>query len=331
MLSSGIPILEAFSSIAEDTNDKKTRDLVNTVCEKINSGKSLSESLGEFSETFDDVFLNIIKSGEASGSLEKVLGNAADNLKNSIQTKNNIRSALLYPTIIISVLVLVAFFVFGYSLPQVAKVFFDLHLQLPNYSTTVLKLAVLFGKYKLFIACFMGVLLMTVYILLKLEKIRKFVFVLFSNLPFSSNLIHLLDLSRFTKTTGLLLNAGVPIINSLEISKNVVVSRKMHRDIESIRNDLTQGLNLEKSMKKYSKNFPSLLRRVVSVGEETGNLDKALIDISKFYDKKFTEIIKNLTVIIEPILIIFIAVLVALVLVSVILPIYQGVGRINRP
>lgn len=330
MLASGIPITEALSSISEDTNSKKTREVMKTITEDISSGKSLSESFGRFPESFDPVFVSIVKSGEASGKLDSVLQSAARNQKKNIQTKGDIKSALFYPAIIISVLFIVAFLVFGYSLPQVAKVFFDLRLKLPAYSTFVLKFALWFGDNKVTIIGVLVAFVILFYFLLKIKRIKAFFFKIIFGFPIISNIVRLKDFSSFSQTTGLLLNAGVPIINALEISKNVVASEKLRKELERVIAELTEGSSLAKSMKTSSKSFPSLLRRVVSVGEESGKLDQSLSEISEFYEHKFTEIIKNLTVIIEPILIIFIAVLVALVLVSVVLPIYQGIGSINR-
>ncbi len=330
MLAAGIPISEALSSIEEDTNSKNTKAVVKSINEAISSGKSLSESFGRFPESFNLVFLSIIKSGEASGKLDTVLQSAAKNLKKNIQTKGDIKSALLYPAIIISVLITVGFLVFGYSLPKVAKVFFDLHLKLPAYSTFVLKSALWFGDNKLAILIVVAVIVVLFYLLLKIKSVRKIFFRTLFGLPLISNIVRLNDFASFTQTTGLLLGAGVPIINALEISKNVVSSERLRADLERVIAELTEGSTLAKSMKTASKNFPSLLRRVISVGEESGKLDQSLAEISDYYGQKFTEIIKNLTVIIEPILIILMAVLVALVLVSVVLPIYQGIGSINR-
>lgn len=330
MLASGIPILEAFASIDEDTGSKNTRLLIKKVIDEVSNGKTLSESFAFFPETFDSVFLNLVKSGEASGNLDKVLLSAAVNLKSTIETKGNIKSALFYPLLIVSVLFLVGFFVFGFSLPQVAKVFFDLRIKLPGYSVFVLRAALWFGDNKIYVAAGLVAFATMAYYLFKVKGVKDLFFAFLVKLPIISKIIRLMDLSRFTNTTSLLLSAGVPIIDALDISKNVVVTKKIRSDIEQVRLELTKGSNLSKSMKDYPRSFPSLLRRVIGVGEETGNLDKSFGDISRNYEKKFTEIIKNLTVIIEPILIIFVAVLVAVVLISVVLPIYQGIGSINR-
>lgn len=330
MLSSGIPIIEALSSIEEDTTSRKTKKVVRIISENINSGKSLYESFGKFPESFNSVFLNIVKSGEASGNLDKVLKNAALSLKDSIQTKSNIHSALIYPIIIFSVLVSVGFLVFGYSLPKVAKVFFDLKLNLPDYSRTVLKIALWIGDNRINLLVGLFVAIFLIYSLLKIRPIKNFVLKIIFSLPIISNIVRLNDLANFTQTTGLLLSAAVPIIGALEISVDVVSSVKMKKDIKAVIAELEKGQNLGKSMQTSARSFPALLRRVVSVGEESGQLDNALNDISKYYQEKFAQIIKNLTVIIEPILIVVIASLVALILISVVLPIYQGIGSLNR-
>ena len=151
-------------------------------------------------------------------------------------------------------------------------------------------------------------------------------------LPLINNLVRYIDFSRFSNTVSLLLKAGVPIIEVLDISKNVVTSPKMRLDVGLVRNLLTEGSNISDAMKKHPQSFPSLIRRLTAVGEETGGLDKSFDKISKYYEKKYMDIVKNLTVLLEPILLVLIAVVVGVVLLSIIVPIYQGIAQFGpRP
>lgn len=329
MLHAGIPILKALDSIAEDATNKKTEAVVRGLSSGVSSGKTLSEAMKTFSDAFDPVLINLVRSGEVSGNLEEVLSQVAQNLKDNIETASNIKSALFYPALIMVVLVAVAFYVFAFALPKVADIFLEMNMNLPVYSRFILKSSLFFKKFYLLIALFFVGLAAVAVRVFSVTKFRRAFLSFLTKVPFFKALIKFMDLYRFTNTASQLLSSGVPIIEVLDISKGVVVSPKLHMDIEMVREELTQGLNMSESMRKRQESFPSLLRQVVAIGEETGNLEQALGDISKYYGKKFTDIIKNITVLIEPVLLVVVGVLVGLVLVSIIAPIYQGIGNLS--
>jgi len=161
-LRAGIPILEALDSLKEDSASNSFKKILERLSDEVSSGKSLSEGLENFPDSFDRVFVNIIKAGEAAGNLDKVLGDAASNLKTSIATTNAVKSALFYPGLVLGVLLAVSFYSFAFSLPKVATIFFQLKLKLPAYSLFILQSSLFVGKYKLFfglgIALTLGVL-----------------------------------------------------------------------------------------------------------------------------------------------------------------------------
>jgi type IV pilus assembly protein PilC len=329
MLSAGIPILEAFDSIAEDATGKKAKELANGISSEISKGKTLSESMEKYPQTFDEVFLNIVKSGEESGNLDKVLAQLSTDLKSNIETINNIRSALFYPALVIIVLIAVTFYMFAFALPKIAKIFLDLALDLPPYSFFILNSSLFFSEHLLYFI--VGFVFFTLFIiwLYTIPKTRHVLFYTLLKIPAIKAFVGYIDLSRFTNTSSLLLQAGVPIIQVFEISRNVVIAPKLRVDIDLMRDSITQGDTLIDAMKKHPKSFPSLLRRLVGVGEETGKLDDSLSKISKHYEKKYTDIVSNITTLLEPILIVLLAVLVGAVLLSVIVPIYQGIGQLS--
>lgn len=329
MLAAGIPILETFESIADDATNKDTRQLSRSLSNEISKGKSLSESMALYPLIFDKVFLNIIKSGEQSGNLDKVLAQSAADLKADIDTINNIKSALFYPALVILVLVGVTFYMFAFALPRIAEIFLELKIDLPPYSSFILNSSIFFREHLLVFVLGFTFLAVLLAWLLTLRKARKFIIYILIKIPTINSLVTYIDLSRFTNTTSLLLKAGVPIIEVLEISKNVVISPKLRLDIGLLTDSLTQGSTLIDAMKERQKSFPALLRRLAGVGEKTGSLDKSLEEVSKYYEKKYTDIVKNITVLLEPILIVLIATLVGAVLLSIIVPIYQGIGQLG--
>ncbi|OGY22662.1 MAG: hypothetical protein A2126_01590 [Candidatus Woykebacteria bacterium GWB1_45_5] len=329
MLTAGIPILEALDSITEDAPNKKTKAVVAGISQGINSGKTLSESLSTYPESFDLVLINIIKSGEVGGKLDEVLSQVAANLKENIETANNIKSALFYPILVIVVLIGVGFYAFAFALPKVAEIFLDLNIDLPIYSLFILKFSLFFAKYRYFFIAGFIVLLLLLARAFKVPRLRKIFFTALTKIPAVSNLVRYMDLAHFTNTVSLLLTSGVPIIEVLEISQNVVTSPKLRLDINFVKDELAKGSTLAEGMKKKGESFPSLLRRVAAVGENTGNLDQTLANISRYYEKKFTDIIKNISVLLEPILIVLVAILVGAILLSIIVPIYQGIGQLT--
>lgn len=329
MLSAGIPILEALESIEEDASQRQAKEVIRGLSKQLSSGKSLSSAMSTYPATFDSVLISIVRSGEESGKLDQVLADLAENLKSSIETANNIKSALFYPALVIVVLIAVSFYMFIFALPKIAQVFLDLGVHLPAYSSFILRSSLFIHDYSLFVVgIFLLIVLAFVY-LFRNAKTRVFLFSFLAKLPPIGSLVKYMDLSRFTNTSSLLLSAGVPIIDALEIAGSVVFSPKLKRDIGFLKDSLVSGANLSDSMKERPTSFPSLLRRVVGVGEETGNLDKSLSDISKHYQKKFTDIVKNLTVLLEPTLLVIIGVVVGAVLLSIVMPIYQLIGQIN--
>jgi len=330
MLRAGIPILEALESISEDSTSKKSREIFSHVASQISSGKTLSEALEKYPDSFDPVFTSIVRSGEAVGNLDKVLSQAAENLKENIETSSNIKSAMFYPALIVLVLIAVSFYSFAFALPKVAEIFFQLKLKLPAYSAFILKSSLFFSKYRYLLIALFSLLMLILYKVLTTKRARKILLSLFTSIPTVAQIVKLLDLARFTNTCAMLLKAGVPIIQVLDIAKDVVVAKPLTQAIESVKTEITQGDSLEAAMKKHPKVFPSLLRRIVKVGEESGTLDQSLQDLSENYSRKFTEIIKNITTVIEPVLIVLIACVVAILMLSIIAPLYQGIGALNQ-
>ncbi len=329
MLAAGVPILEALEALSEDVFKKNTKRVLEVLTKQISSGKSLAEGMNTLQDSFDPVLINIIKAGEASGKLDQVLTQLAEDLKSSMETADNIKSALFYPILVLLTLMAVSFYMFAFALPRIATVFLDLNIKLPAYSEFILNSSLIFNKYWMFIAAFIVVLVFVGIRLLAIPKIRRRFFVFITLIPALKNLVRYMDLSRFTNTSALLLGAGIPIIEVLEISKGVVVSTKLNKDIAAAADSLAQGTRLAEAMKKSPDSFPALLRRIIGVGEETGSLDKSLANIAKHYERKFTDIVKNLTVLLEPVLLIVIGIMVGVVLLSIITPIYQLIGNIN--
>ncbi len=328
MLAAGIPILDALESIEEDATSNNTKGVVKAIRESVQRGNTLVESFSQFPKIFDDIFLSTIKAGEESGNLDRVLKDLSDDLKQTEELKSDIRGAMFYPAIVMGVLVFVLTILLGFVVPRVANVFERLNIPKPLPTQILLSTALFLKEYYLFVLAFLIIMAILTAFSLSNKDVRTRLFTMFFKLPLFGSILKYLDLSRFSQTLSLLLSAGIPIIKAIETSGGVVINQKTKREIEEIKHKLTQGHGLASSMREY-KTFPTLMTRIVSTGEQTGNLDKVLGEVASHYHTKLSRRVKTIATALEPILIIIVGVIVGAVILAIISPIYQLIGQIR--
>ena len=328
MLNAGIPILEALDSLDEDSTSSTTKQVIQIIRVSIQKGQSLAVSFSQFPNIFDDILINTVKSGEESGSLDVVLKEITENMRRSEELKSDVRGAMIYPVIVLTVLFFVLVVLLGFVIPRVAEVFDRLNISKPLPTRILLSTSTFFSDYFLY---FLGLLLVVIILLVYVfsqRGFRKKLFTASFHLPYFGSVLRYLDLARFSGTLALLLSAGIPIIKAVESSATVVVNRKTFNELTQINHSLTQGESLSVSMRKY-KTFPTLMTRIISTGEKTGKLDEVLAGVSSHYHSKLRRQVKVLSTSIEPILIVIIGVIVGFVILAIIAPIYQLIGQIN--
>jgi type IV pilus assembly protein PilC len=328
MLKAGIPILDALDSIEQDSTSQKTKQVVQLIRDSIQKGKSLADGFSQFPNVFDKILINTIKSGEESGNLDTVLNELTKSMKRTEELKNDIRSAMVYPAIVLGVLFFVLVVLLGFVVPRIAEVFNRLSIPKPLATRILLNSSTFFSDYLLYFAIFSIVLIIFTVFLFSRKGIRKKIYTASFRLPFIGSILKYLDLARFSGTLALLLSAGIPIIRAVESSATVVVNQKTFNEISEITHSLTKGESLSVSMRKY-KTFPTLMTRIISTGEKTGKLDDVLAGVSNHYHTKLQSQVKVLATSIEPILIVIIGVIVGLVIIAIISPIYQLIGQIS--
>lgn len=328
MLASGIPILEALDSIEEDSTSLNTKGVIDAIRDSAQKGNSLADSFSQFPKVFDDIFINTVKAGEESGSLDKVLKQLSDNLRQTEQIKADVRNAMLYPAIVLAVLLFVLVILLGFVVPKVAEVFNRLSIPKPLPTKILLSTASFLNQNYIFVLVILATIAILASILLSKKEIRRKIYTISFRIPLIGIILKYLDLSRFSGTLSLLLSAGIPIIRAVEASSSVMINQKTKLQIAEITHELTEGKSLAESMRKY-KSFPTLMTRLISTGEKTGSLDKVLAEVSSHYHTKLSRQVKTLSTTLEPILIIIIGVIVGAVIIAIISPIYQLIGQIQ--
>jgi len=321
MLTAGLRVTEALE-ILENQASVGMRKIVEEIRRDIEGGRDLASSLEKHPQVFDQVYVALIRAGEAAGVLEKVLGRLADNLEKQKEFQGKIKSAMIYPAIIILGMIAVATIMIIFVIPKMTALYEEFQAQLPLPTRILLgisKFATLFWWLILAIIGGFVVLLKTLF---KNPAFRKEYEKILFKLPIFGNLRQKSILTEFTRTLGLLVGTGILIVEALKILKASLGSLIYKEAIEQTAEEVEKGLPLASALAETGI-FPFVLPQMISVGEETGKLDEVLERVSNYFQQESENAVKGLTSAIEPIIMIILGIGVAFLMISVIMPIYN--------
>lgn len=332
MLASGISLSEALDVIAGQTNSPRLKKIVQSLIDKIHAGQSLSKALSAYPKVFDPFFINILKVGEESGTLEENLKYLAEELEDQLDLKRAIKAAAFYPTII-----LVATFGLGlvlayFVLPKIKSLFSTLSFDLPLSTKILLFIADFLDQYGLHFILTLLVLVILGRIFVRLKVIKPYWHQFLLKLPVIGQTMIEYNLIIMARTLGTLLKSGLTIDQSMMVTRdvlnNIVYQKKINQALEEVKtgkqfSDVLAGLK----QSKRKPIFPLLTIKMISVGEKTGKLDESFIYLAAYFEKEVDNRTKNLTTTLEPLLLVFVGLIVGFVAISVIAPIYQITGR----
>lgn len=328
-LESGLTLVEGLE-LLRDQAKGKMKTVINNIHESVYGGKTFHEALSVYSKYFSAIYINMVKSGELSGTLQENLARLSDQLNKKIKIKKKIKSAMLYPMFI-----LIAIFGLGMSvaifvLPKILPLFRILDIELPLTTRGLMYVAELFEKHGIviFIATIFGITFLIWFFRANFMKPISHRIVL--KIPVINKIIIKINLERFLYTLGTLLESGISLDQAIKITTSATDNMVYRKIIGSFLSDIEAGKNLSSSLVNDPKLFPIIVSRMVGVGERTGNLYSTLKYLSEFYEREIDESMKNLSNIIEPILLIFIGIIVGTVAISILGPIYQITGSLRN-
>jgi len=322
MLDAGIPIIATLEDFASQTINRFFAGVLITLKNDIREGSSFSQALAGFPSVFSPLYISMVRSGEESGSLVEVMGELSTELEEQLTLIRKIRQAVSYPVVILSFFIGVVSFVFLYLIPKFQSVFQQFGADLPVFTKIILKVSQFSLKF--------SPLLLVVLVLSgfffswyhRLPRGRRQIDALKFKLPVFGQLLLKISLSRFSRSLATLLKGGVSITVALEIVSKTAGNAVIEETIDRVRKGVIAGELLGREMKKH-RVFPSLLVRMVSVGEETGRLDDMLRRIAQFFRDEVDATLSILASILEPILIIGLGVIVGIVIMAIYLPIFK--------
>ena len=326
MLTAGISILEAIDALLEDARGKHKKFL-EIVREDIIQGNHLYQSFTRFPLIFDKVTVNLLKASEEAGTLETTLHDLKKNIQKEMEFSDKVKSAMIYPFLIGLVFAGVLLLMLVVVVPKISSVFLRLRMDLPLPTKILIRLSDLVVNNTLaLLAVLTGLAVIVIYLF---KKHRQTILSPLYHLPIISNLVREIDLTRFSRSFSLLLHAGVPIINALDLSKDVVISRDTYKVISNSAEMVASGQKLSEGFKESKGVIPSIMVKLMEVGEKSGALEKSMQDISEYMDYQVSNSLRMFTALLEPVMLLVVGVLVGGMMMAIIAPIYGLIGQVG--
>jgi len=319
LLKSGIQQADALKALVEQCEDPHFERILRKIKEEITAGNNLAEAMAKHPHCFSDLYVNMVKAGEASGNLDVVLTRVADYLQKQASLKGKLTAALTYPCIMVFVGVAVVIFLMSYVVPKIAAVLEESGRPLPMTTQVLMMISGFFQHYwwLLLIAAIAGYFFLKAALATEGGRLKFDSFLL--RMPLFGQLFAKQAISRFALTFSTLLKSGLPALDSLKIVSLVVNNARLTQVINDIHTRIMEGADIATPIRK-SKVFPPMVGYMVSVGEQSGQLEEILDRIASSYEEELDLAIQRLTAMIEPIIIIFLAVVVGFIIAAVLFP-----------
>ena len=324
MVKAGLPILQVLGMLRDQLESPAMKDVVEDIRKSLEGGVTLSKCFEKYPELFDNVYVNLIKAGEASGKLDVFLLKIVESLEKKEKIKKKIKSALMYPSIMFTVAITVSAFMLVKVVPVFAKMYDGMGIELPAATATIMAMSDFLrgtgGKILLFgsIAFVFGFR----YLTQKSEKVRYAWHKQVLKLPIFGDMILKSMLARVSLIMGNLSAAGVNLLESLEISKSVSNNVLVLESLENVKKGVFSGDTLTKLFLKDPL-FPPTFAQLISVGEQTGQLDEMFGSVAKYYEAEFDTTVDNLSALIEPIMIVFMGIMIGGLMIAMYSPIFN--------
>ncbi|OGL44331.1 MAG: type II secretion system protein GspF [Candidatus Schekmanbacteria bacterium RBG_16_38_11] len=322
LLNAGLPLLMALNALIDQFGESKLKKVIFQIREKVNEGSSLAEALSDHPRYFSNLYTSMVRAGEASGALDIVLERLAEFSEKQNELRNKIRATLAYPIIMCVIGFAILTFLFAYVIPKVTSIFEQTKQALPLPTVMLIGISS-------FLKNFWWVLILCLFIAyflakrsINTEKGRYFYDQMKLKLPIFGTLFHKIAISRFARTLGTLLHSGIPLLQSLDIVKNVVANKVMYKAIEEAGVNISEGADIATPLKK-SNMFPPIVIHMVATGERSGKLEEMLLKIAESYDSETDSTVKALTSLMEPIMIVIMGIAVGFVVIAILLPIFD--------
>lgn len=325
----GVPLLESLADLRDTMNDHHFRKVIASLVESIENGKNLSQAMEQHPGAFDKIFISLVHAGEESGRLPEIFLHITESLKWQDEMASHTKTIMLYPALVGTIVVAITFFLMIYLVPQLVGFIKGMGQEIPVQTRILLATSAFFVDYWYVLIALPVILLITGRRIIASSPEMQFKFDnLKLNLWVTGPILRKIILARFANTFAMMYGSGISILACIANSRDVVNNRAIAKSLDNVTREIESGKNLTQSF-QHTGMFPPLVIRMLKVGEATGSLDRALLNISYFYDRDVKDSIKKIQVMIEPAMTIILGTLLGWVMLSVLSPIYDLIGKVQ--
>jgi type IV pilus assembly protein PilC len=322
MIDAGLAMVQSLQGLADQTTNKVMRDVIKDVCTRVEGGDSFSEALQKHPKAFSRLYVCMVAAGEKGGLLAEILARLAVYLENAARLRKKVKSAMMYPTVVTVVAILITIFLLVKVVPVFGEIFKSFGASLPAPTQYLINISHFVQKYILAVLVGGGLAVYGWLYFIKTPGGRRLWDTYRIRLPIFGSIAHKICLARFTRTLASLVRSGVPILEVLQIVSQTVGNVVMEKAIKTAALDIERGESISTSLSKHPI-FPTMIIRMVTAGEQTGKIDNMLERIADFLDEEIETTLSGLTALIEPILIVFLGVVVGGMVICMFLPIFK--------
>ncbi|HSX48148.1 MAG TPA: type II secretion system F family protein [Candidatus Nanoarchaeia archaeon] len=325
LINAGLPLVQSLRTVRDQVTNKPLQLIIDDIIASVEGGKSLAAAFALHPDVFNVVYVNLVAAGESSGTLDKALERLATQQEKDAAILSKIRSALIYPFIVLIVMVGVVIFMLTTVLPQIGSLYKDLGKQLPPLTAALLAVSnFIVNQWYLALIILAGIGY-GFYYFFKSEKGKRLADTFKLKMPLFGQLFRKMYMARFARTLGTLVATGVPLLESLNIVKNAVNNSLVADSVEKASIKVKGGKSLSSSLEN-DPNFLRLVPQMIAIGERSGAMDDMLDRVATFYEDEVDEQVKNISTVIEPAMMVILGITVGLIIASILLPIYSLIG-----
>jgi type IV pilus assembly protein PilC len=328
MIDAGLPLVTSLNILIEQTDNLRMKKALQDVYKKVKEGETLSRALSDHPRIFPGLMINMVEVGEVGGVLDDVLNRLASHFEKEHKVNEKIKSAMTYPIIVSFMAILSVIFILIFVLPTFVQIFDNMKMQLPLLTRILLAISNFLRNYALFLIIVTIVGIYGIRIAYLEEESRKVIDNLTLKIPIIGMLARKVGIARFSRTLSTLLRGGVPIITALEVVQKTIGNRIMMKALEKAQSGIKEGVGLASTLAQ-SKVFTPMVIQMISIGEESGALDKLLEKIADFYENDVDDVVSRLSSIIEPVIIGVLGLMIGLIIISIMVPLFDVITNGN--
>jgi len=322
MVDAGIPLVGALDILGEQMDNRAFGNIITSVRNDVETGSSLSEGMAKHKDVFSALFVNMVKAGESSGMLDEILDRLAEYLEKTNALQHKVRSALVYPAIVSSMALAITLVLLLKVIPVFKGIFEGFGAKLPTPTMILIMISDFLQHYFIVAVAIIVIVGIVIARYAKTDKGRLRIDSILLKAPIFGILFRKVAISKFTRTLSTLIKSGVPILSALEIVGKTAGNKVVEKAIDNVRNNVREGEAIAEPLAR-SKIFPPMVTRMVSVGEQSGELEKMLSKIADFYDEQVDTAVSSLTSMMEPLIIAFLGIVIGSIVICMFLPIFK--------